>query len=167
METLPQRLLVEVRHRYGVNAVDTEAIHGGSASKLWRLDSEPAVVLRLSQYYGLQDQQRSCRIAAELARSVAEVIPAIVGSDGESVFVWNGRPITLWPFVQGRSLDRQNRDELRRAGDLLARLHRASSGPTGRASGRLVVRITGRGCRGQRSGATASWAARPPATRAA
>lgn len=123
MQALPETLLAEVRDRYGVVADSAEAISGGTASKLWRLDSEPSVVVRLSQYYQLPDQQWSCRVAAEFAGELSEVIPPLVGSDGESVFSWQGRPITVWPFVMGERLDRRNLLELRQAARLLARLH--------------------------------------------
>lgn len=123
MQALPETLLAEVRDRYGVVADSAEAISGGTASKLWRLDSEPSVVVRLSQYYQLPDQQWSCRVAAEFAGELSEVIPPLVGFDGEAVFSWQGRPITVWPFVMGERLDRRNRVELRQAARLLARLH--------------------------------------------
>ena len=123
MQALPETLLAEVRDRYGVVADSAEAIGGGTASKLWRLNSEPSVVVRLAQNYELPDQQWSCRVATEFAGELSEVIPPLVGSDGEAVFSWQGRPITVWPFVTGERLDRRNRGELRQAARLLARLH--------------------------------------------
>ncbi len=123
MQPVPEALLAEVRDRYGVVAEHAEAIGGGTASKLWRLDSEPSVAIRLSQYYGLPEQQWSCRVAAEFAGKVPEVIAPLVASDGEAAFLWQGQPITVWPFVMGAPLDRQNPVERRQAARLLARLH--------------------------------------------
>lgn len=140
MEAVPQALLAEVRDRYGVVADTGEAVGAGSASKLWRLDSKPPVVVRLSQYYTVPDQQWSCRVAAEFAGRVPEVIPALVGADGESVFVWQGQPVTVWPFVPGTPLDSQNLDQLRQAAGLLAQLHQAAHEFQGLSVGRLVER---------------------------
>ncbi|HZX03205.1 phosphotransferase enzyme family protein [Kribbella sp.] len=81
------------------------------------------MAIRLSQYYGLPEQQWSCRVAAEFAGEVPEVIAPLVASDGEAAFLWQGRPITVWPFVTGAPLDRHNSLELRQAARLLARLH--------------------------------------------
>ncbi|GAA1564653.1 MULTISPECIES: phosphotransferase enzyme family protein [Kribbella] len=123
MEAVPEALLGEVRARYGVVAKDAEAISGGTASKLWRLSSEPSVVIRLSQYYPLPEQQWSCKVAAEFAGTIPEVIAPLAASDGEAAFLWQGHPITVWPFVMGAPLDRQNPLERRQAARLLARLH--------------------------------------------
>lgn len=126
MQAVPEALLAEVRDRYGVVAEHAEAVGGGTASKLWRLDSEPPVAIRLSQYYRLPEQQWSCRVAAEFAGKVPEVIAPLVASDGEAAFLWQGQPITVWPFVMGAPLDRRNPVELRRAARLLARLHNSA-----------------------------------------
>jgi Ser/Thr protein kinase RdoA (MazF antagonist) len=126
MKAVPEPLLAEVCFRYEVIADSSEAVGGGTASKLWRLDSEPPVVVRLSQYYELAAQQWSCRVAAEFAGRIPEAVAPLKGSDGESVFLWQGQPITVWPFVVGAPLDRQNPVELRQAARLLARLHKAA-----------------------------------------
>ncbi|TCC30858.1 hypothetical protein E0H92_37765 [Kribbella speibonae] len=123
MQAVPEALMAEVRDRYGVVAEHAEVIGGGTASKLWRLDSVPSVVVRLSRYYGLPEQQWSCRVAAEFAGKVPEVIAPLVAGDGAAVFLWQGWPITVWPFVTGAPLDRQKPVERRRAARLLARLH--------------------------------------------
>lgn len=126
MQAVPDALLAEVRERYGVVADSAEEITGGTASILWRLHSEPTVVVRLSRYYPLADQQWSCRVAAEFAGKLPEAIAPLKASDGEAAFPWQGQAITVWPFVMGAPLDRQNPVELRQAARLLARLHNAA-----------------------------------------
>lgn len=126
MQTAPEALLAEVRDRYGIVADSAEAVGGGTASKLWRLHAEPSVVVRLSKYYPLADQRRSCRVAAEFASEIPEAIAPLKGSDGEAVFLWQGQPITVWPFVTGAPLDRQSPAERRQAARLLARLHKSA-----------------------------------------
>lgn len=126
MQAVPEGLLAEVRDRYGVVADGGEVVAGGTASKLWRLDSEPPVVVRLSQYYSLADQQWSSRVAAEFARRIPEAVAPLRGVGGASVFLWQGQPITVWPLVIGAPLDRQNSAERMQAASLLARLHGAA-----------------------------------------
>lgn len=126
MQAVPEALLAEVRDRYGVVVDSAEAVGGGTACKLWRLDAEPPVVVRLSRYYQLADQRWSCRVAAEFAGEIPEAIAPLNGSDGEAVFVWQGQPITVWPFVMGAPLDRESPAERRQAACLLARLHNSA-----------------------------------------
>jgi Ser/Thr protein kinase RdoA (MazF antagonist) len=126
MQAVPEALLAEVRDRYGIVAGSTEAVGGGTASKLWRLDAEPPVVVRLAQYYQLADQRWSCRVAAEFAAEIPEAIAPLKGADGESVFLWQGQPITVWPFVMGAPLNLQSPAERRQAARLLARLHKSA-----------------------------------------
>jgi Ser/Thr protein kinase RdoA (MazF antagonist) len=123
MQGVPEALLAGVCDRYGLVAGSGVAVGGGTASKLWRLDADPPVVVRLSQYYSLADQRWSCRVAAAFAGKIPEAIAPLSGSDGESVFVWDGQPITVWPFVMGAPLDRASPAERRQAARLLARLH--------------------------------------------
>jgi len=126
MQAIPEELLVEVRGRYGAVADSAEAIGGGTASKLWRLHSDPPVVVRLSQYYPLEAQRWSCRVATTFAGQIPEAIAPLNAFDGEAVFLWQGQPITVWPLVAGAPLDRQDPAERRQAARLLARLHKAA-----------------------------------------
>lgn len=128
MRAIPEGLLSEVRDRYEVVAGGVEALVGGTASILWRLDSDPPVVVRMSQYYQLEDLRWSCRVASEFAGMVPEAIRPLVGADGEPAFLWDGRPVTVWPFVDGQPLDRQDLAQLRQAARLLGRLHKAALG---------------------------------------
>jgi aminoglycoside phosphotransferase (APT) family kinase protein len=136
MDAIPEGLLSAVGDRYGVAAEGAEALVGGTGSKVWRLDSVPRVVVRLSQYFQLEDLQRSCRIAGEFSGVVPEAIQPMIGSGGESAFLWDGQPVTVWPFVDGLPLDRQDLAQLRNVARLLARLHEAALSCRGLGDGR-------------------------------
>lgn len=140
MQGIPEGLLSAVGERYGVAARGAEAMLGGTASKVWRLDSVPRVVVRLSQYYKLEDLQRTCRIAGEFARAVPEAIRPLVGADGEPAFLWDGRPITVWPYVDGLPLDRHDPAQLLQAAGLLARLHEAAQARPDLGAGQAPAR---------------------------
>lgn len=126
MQAIPDGLLAAVCERYRVAPRSAEALSGGSASQVWRLDAVPPVVVRVSQYYQLEDLRRSCQVASGLSRMVPEAIAPLIGSDGEAAFLCDGLPVTVWPFVDGTPLDRQNLGQLRQAAGLLARLHQAA-----------------------------------------
>lgn len=125
MHDIPEGLLSAVADRYGAVAEGAEALGGGSASTVWQLKSVPPVVVRVSQHYQLKDLRWSCGVAAEFSRMVPEAIRPLVGSDGEPAFLWNGNPVTVWPFVDGLSLDRDDLRQLRQAARLLGHMHEA------------------------------------------
>jgi Ser/Thr protein kinase RdoA (MazF antagonist) len=138
VDVTPEELLATVRDRYGVVAEASEArpLVGGTASKVWRLASAPPVVVRLSPYLPLKDLQRTCGVAGEFSRRVREATEPVAGSDGELAFLWDGQPVTVWPFVDGRPLDRLDLVLLQRAARLLARLHEAALARPGLGDGR-------------------------------
>lgn len=125
MQAIPEGLLSAASERYRVAPSSTAALSGGSASNVWRLDSVPPVVVRVSQYYQLKDLQRSCQVASAMSRMIPEAIAPLIGSDGEAAFLCDGLPVTVWSFVDGAPLDRQNLVQLRQAAGLLGRLHKA------------------------------------------
>jgi Ser/Thr protein kinase RdoA (MazF antagonist) len=84
--------------------------------------------VRISRYQELPDVIRTGRIADQLARTVPEVVAPLTDSAAETAFQWEGRPVSVWPFVEGRELDRHDAELIKQAARLLARLHRAGTG---------------------------------------
>ncbi len=127
MEAISEDLLSAVGERYGLSGRATPLAPGVSGSSLWTLDSVPPVVVRVTRYHELAEVRQTCRLAAELSKIVSEAVPPLVGSNGERAFLCDGLPVTVWPFVVGEHLDRDDPAQLRQAGHLLARLHRAAT----------------------------------------
>lgn len=127
METIPDGLLSAVRGRYGIDGRSEPMAPGVSGSLLWRLDSTPPVLVRVARHYELEDLRRSCRVARAFSRVVPEAVPPLIALDGEVAFFWNGQPVTVWPFLDGRELDRHEPAQLRQAARLLARLHQSAA----------------------------------------
>ncbi|WP_152363862.1 phosphotransferase enzyme family protein [Microlunatus speluncae] len=125
MDALPEGLLRAVADRYGVRGRARSIAAGVSGSSLWRLDSDPPVLLRIARHYGLDHVHRACTAADRLARVLPEVVSPLRDSEQAMAFEWAGRPVTLWPFVDGAELDRRDPDLIKEAARLLARLHRA------------------------------------------
>lgn len=124
---IPDDLAAELRHRYGLSGRADQVAAGLSGSTMWRLDSSPPVLVRVSQQWPpLDGVQRSCAVAGSFARVVPQVpVPLIAGS-GDTVFRWRESPVVLWPFIEGHPLDRNDPTHRRLAARLLANLHRAA-----------------------------------------
>ncbi|HEX3993872.1 MAG TPA: hypothetical protein VHX39_22095, partial [Acetobacteraceae bacterium] len=105
MDTIPDELLSALHDRYGISGRAEPLAAGTSDSLLWQLDSAPPVLVRVSRHYTLPDLQRACRVAREFSRMIPETIPPLVAPSGEAAFLWNGQPVTVWPFVNGQNLD--------------------------------------------------------------
>lgn len=124
---IPDDLAAELRHRYGLSGRTRDVASGLSASTMWRLDSAPPVMVRVSEHWPPLDQvQRSCAVAASFARVMTQVPAPLVGLDGAPAFLWHERPVAVWPFIDGHLLDRDDPAQRRLAARLLADLHRAA-----------------------------------------
>lgn len=123
----PVELAMEVAGRYGASGVAVPILNGGDECELWRLDSSPPVVVRVSPAWrSMTELIHSHHVAAEFGTRIPEVTCPVVGSDGSTLFLWNERPVSVWPLIGGAPLDRTNADLRNQAAELLARLHRAA-----------------------------------------
>jgi Ser/Thr protein kinase RdoA (MazF antagonist) len=125
MDAIPEGLRQAVDDRYGLRGRARPIAAGMSGSWLWRLESDPPVLVRRSRYCELEDVIRTGGIADRLARTVPEVVAPLKGSDGEPAFLWDGLPVSLWPYIEGEELDRHDPELIKQAAGLLARLHQA------------------------------------------
>jgi Ser/Thr protein kinase RdoA (MazF antagonist) len=124
---LPVGLARDVAERYAVDGAATPIIDGGDECEIWCLDSSPRVVVRISPAWrSVPDIAFSHRVAIAFGTQVPEATCPMVGRDGTTVFEWNGRPVSVWPFVDGPVLDRENAALRIQAAGLLARLHQAA-----------------------------------------
>lgn len=120
-------LRAEVLHRYRLSGAAQPLIGGGDECELWWVDASPPLVVRLSPSWrsvaGLAWTHRAARV---LAAGNAEVICPLPGLDGTTIFAWRDRPVSVWPYVQGQTLDRDDVNQRTAAAGLLARLHRSA-----------------------------------------
>jgi Ser/Thr protein kinase RdoA (MazF antagonist) len=63
-------------------------------------------------------------LAAYAATRIPETVAPLAATDGSLLFRHQGRPVSVFPFVAGRLLDRESPAELDSAARLLGRLHR-------------------------------------------
>jgi Ser/Thr protein kinase RdoA (MazF antagonist) len=115
-----------IRRDWGL-ALDTaeqaERLHGGEESAAYRIGSH---VVRVGPSWRASAELEWCHaVAAAAAKRVPEAIAPCRTKTGSTVVRGAGRPITVWPFVDGSWGDDTDRQQRGNAAELLARLHRA------------------------------------------
>lgn len=124
---IPGDLASELHHRYRLSGGADRVASGLSASAMWRVDSSPPVMVRVSEQWPPFDQvQRSCAVAASFARVLPQVPAPLAARDGTATFLWHGHPVVVWPLIDGYRQDRNDPTQRRLAAQLLAELHRAA-----------------------------------------
>lgn len=119
---------MEVAGRYGVSGDAVPIVDGGDECELWRLASAPPVVVRASPAWrSVSELGYSHQAATAFGASIPEVTCPLASADGSTLFMWNARPVSVWPLIEGEPLDRENAALRGQAAALLARLHRAAS----------------------------------------
>lgn len=63
-------------------------------------------------------------VVVQAATTVPEAV-APISTRGGTYFTWSGRVVTVFPFVDGEPVDRENPNQVADAGRLLSRIHRA------------------------------------------
>ena len=125
VDGLPAGLAAAIADRYGIVGTAVPILDGGDECRLWRLDS---IVVRLSpQWRTVEELAWTHRVAAALGASVPEVTRPVPAIDGTTAFSWQRAPVSVWPFVDGIPLDREEQPQRARAARLLGRLHRAAA----------------------------------------
>ncbi|MFC7625877.1 phosphotransferase enzyme family protein [Microlunatus sp. GCM10028923] len=128
--TKPERLAGFLAERYGLRISAAEAVLGqGDEASVWRvLGSGRRLIVRSSPASrDLGQLTAAYMLAAVLAETVTEVTAPVRAIDGSVTARCEGRPISVWPYIEGTFLDRSDHDQLQAAAELLARLHRAGS----------------------------------------
>ncbi len=127
MLVLPESLRALLEEHYDLRAITAEPVLGqGDEAAVWRVDTEPRLIVRASpRSRDLGQLTEAYELTQALADRVPEVTAPVRAVDGSMVVPWEGRPVSVWPFIEGAFLDRHDQVQLDGAADLLARLHRA------------------------------------------
>jgi Ser/Thr protein kinase RdoA (MazF antagonist) len=124
---LPESLRDRLAESYGLRPTAADPVVGlGDEASVWRVDTEPRLIARVSPCSRDVDQlTEAYELAEALADRVPEVTAPVRTVDGAVVAGWEDRVVSVWPYIDGVFLDRHNRDQRTAAAGLLARLHRA------------------------------------------
>ncbi|WP_106584866.1 phosphotransferase enzyme family protein [Murinocardiopsis flavida] len=113
-----------IAHAWG-HTVDDRAVRlfGGEESAAYRTG---ALVVRVGPLGRGNAEMEWCHsIAAHAAQRLPEAVAPLRTRDGGTVVRAEGRPLSLWRFVDGERPDPAQADTAEQAAGLLARLHRA------------------------------------------
>jgi len=109
---------------FGIDADSvTPILDAGDECLLWHIATPRSLVARAAPAWR---SAAELRWAYAVAAALAGYVPEVVGPVSPIIGRWRGRPLTLWPYVPGRQLDRARPDDQLAAADLLARLHQAT-----------------------------------------
>lgn len=129
-------LLAEITKCYQCQVVEAPTpLTGGEESAVWRLvTNRGAIVIRVSPAWRtVAELQWAHDLMHFTARTVPEVVEPLSARDGSTIFLHTGQPVTVFPFVEGALLEREDSRLRQAAAVLLARLHQAlSAWPAGR-----------------------------------
>lgn len=122
-------LAAGIERRYDVRVVAPwQRLTGGEECTVWHLDTTRGrLVLRLSPTWRTLEELRWVHeITCFVATRVGEAVAPLVALDGTTLFLHEGWPAALFPFVPGERLDREDAKLRDGAARLLARLHHAT-----------------------------------------
>ena len=127
MLALPESLRAFLEEHYGIRAAASAPVVGeGDEAAVWRVGTEPRLIVRVSPASrDLAQLTESYALAQALADHVPEVTAPVRAVNGSVVVLWNGRPVSVWPYREGVFLDPHDQDQRSEAAHLLARIHRA------------------------------------------
>lgn len=134
---VPADLSGEIACRYGISGAATPIVGGGDECVVWRVDSRPPTVVRMSPNFRSLGEIAWTHRVVDLLSDVPEALRPLTARDGSTAFAWRDCPVSVWPFIDGVPLDRDEPDQRRRAAELLARLHRVAA-----AAGPIADRLT-------------------------
>jgi len=118
-------LCTAIANRYHLSLSPARRLSGGEECEIWLTTSDDVpLIVRISP------GQRSLVQLGwthTLMLSLRPLLPVVVAplraTDGSILFLYDGRPVALFPFVEGTPLDRELPAQRHAAARLLARLH--------------------------------------------
>jgi Ser/Thr protein kinase RdoA (MazF antagonist) len=118
-----------LEERFGLRVAAASRVLGlGDECAVWRTEDPAGYAVRVNPVRrSAADLEWVYRVAARFAETVPEAVVPLRAADGRAVAVWEGRPVTVWPWIAGDQLDREQRWSRRAAAGLLARLHGAAA----------------------------------------
>lgn len=116
-------------------------LYGGEESAAFRVGD---AVIRIGPAWRQLAELEWCHaVATAAAASVREAIAPRVSARGETVGLVDGRPVSVWPFIEGQWAGDDDEQQCSQAPVLLAAIHRALEGATvGPRSSRVIRTIS-------------------------
>ena len=121
-------LCAVIAERYGLALRPVRPLSGGEECETWLASAgDAAYVVRVSPAWRSPVQlQWTHDLMLFLRPQVSAVTAPLRALDGSSLFLYQGYPAAVYPFVTGKPLDRENSAQRHSASVLLAQMHRAA-----------------------------------------
>ncbi|HYH78956.1 MAG TPA: phosphotransferase [Longimicrobium sp.] len=123
---IPPSLLAAVERRHGLAVATAEPLAGGyecDVALLTATDGRRCVLRVSPSSRSVEELAWAYELASFAAEWIPEAVAPLAGRDGSLLFLHDGRPVSLFPFVAGRLLDRDDPAERDAAARLLGGLH--------------------------------------------
>lgn len=135
---LTQAVVASLASGWSIQCISApQRLCGGEESAAYRIGSK---VVRVGPAWRGSDELEWCfAVAQAAAEHVPEAVAPLLSTSGATVLRVDGRPISVWPFVDGQWVDDQDAVQRSQAADLLARLHTTLADVSSRFSNRPLV----------------------------
>ncbi len=119
---LTGEIRVAVSSAWGLDAGDAgECLFGGEESAAFRVGAQ---VVRIGPAWRTTAELEWCHgIAMAAAQEIPEAVPPLPNNAGATVIRVAGRPVSVWPYLEGSRVDDDDACQWAEAAELLARLH--------------------------------------------
>jgi len=120
-------LCTAIANRYHLSLSPARRLSGGEECEIWLATSaDGSFIVRISPgWRSLAQLGWTHRLMLSLCSLFPVVVAPLRAIDGSTLFLHDGRPVALFPFVEGTPLEREQPSQRRAAAELLAGLHRA------------------------------------------
>lgn len=123
--TVPPDFLLAFQNNYGATPRKAEKLAGGHQSATLLLDcgrSSPLVLKIGPAWRSSEELEWSYQAAGHVAQAIPEAALPCRTKDGRLVVRVQGRPMTVWHYVEGRGIDVANDDECDQTAAMLGRM---------------------------------------------
>lgn len=124
-----------------------ERLPGGEESAAFRIGAQ---VVRIGPAWRSTAELEWCySVALAAAEEIPEAVPPLLQRPGANVIRVAGRPVSVWPYIEGSRADDDDECQWAEAAELLARLHqvlgsqRGRFGPRPEGGGTVTTRANG------------------------
>jgi Ser/Thr protein kinase RdoA (MazF antagonist) len=101
-----------------------QQLYGGEEADVWVASSAgQRFVIHVSAVWRPLDEVAWAHAVAVQAATAVPAAVAPISLRGKTSFTWNGRVVAIFPYVEGKPLDRDDADQVADAARLLARIH--------------------------------------------
>jgi Ser/Thr protein kinase RdoA (MazF antagonist) len=113
----------EIEKRYGLSlGADWEKLEGGDESDVYRVAS---TIVRISpKWRSLEELKWVHGILRHCAQAIPKAVAPIADEQGETVFLFEDYPVSLFPFCAGKPLDTADDLAQKNAATLLCQIHK-------------------------------------------